>query len=285
MTVAVLALRDVPTTLNYFIPDPETDEAPRIYVGEPPAGIKKDNLGREPRDVVVRDARGKEKEYDLSLDKSGFQFAEYVSQEKDFEDEERIKDAYYKEVEELLKKEIGAKRVFVFGHILRCAEPDFVSPPGKNIHGAAVFIHVDQTLEAAVGRVHRHLGDEAERLLKGRVRIINVWRPIRNPVAHNPLAASDWRTIDKEHDLVSVPFIHPDQRTNSGVYALRYNPNHKRYYLSDQTPDEVTLIKCYDSEVDRARFTPHSAFLDKTSPKDAPYRESIEVRCLVFDTE
>lgn len=66
---------------------------------------------------------------------------------------------------------------------------------------------------------------------------------------------------------------------------MKYNPNHKWYYLSNQTPEEVTLIKCYDSEVNRARLTPHSAFLDATSPKEAPHRESIEVRALVFDSE
>jgi hypothetical protein len=31
-----------------------------------------------------------------------------------------------------------------------------------------------------------------------------------------------------------------------------------------------------------ARFTPHSAFIDPTAPTDAPPRESIEVRTLVF---
>ena len=32
----------------------------------------------------------------------------------------------------------------------------------------------------------------------------------------------------------------------------------------------------------RARFTPHSALDDPTTPEDAPQRESIEVRTLVF---
>lgn len=71
----------------------------------------------------------------------------------------------------------------------------------------------------------------------------------------------------------------------SGTFSVKYNPQHRWYYLSNQTPDEVTLIKCYDSETDRARLTPHSAFLDASSPKEAPHRESIEIRCLVFDTE
>ena len=144
------------------------------------------------------------------------------------------------------------------------------------------FVHVDQTPKAGVARVQYHLPKDADRLLKSRVRIINVWRPIHHPVAHKPLAVSDWRYLD-ENDLVSVRFIYPHRE--GSTYSVRYNPNHRWYYPSNQTPDEVTLIKCYDSEEDRARLTPHSAFLDTTAPKDAPHRESIEVRALVFDTE
>ena len=143
-------------------------------------------------------------------------------------------------------------------------------------------VHIDQTFDASVARVHRHLGPDAERLLKGRVRIINVWRPIANPVAHKPLAVADWRTLDHA-DLVKTALHYP-HRTGY-VYSVRYNPKLEWYYLGGQTPDEVTLIKCYDSETDRARLTPHTAFTDVGSPKEAPHRQSIEVRVLVFDTE
>ena len=48
-------------------------------------------------------------------------------------------------------------------------------------------------------------------------------------------------------------------------------------------PDEALLLKCSDTKTDvPARFTPHSAFIDPTAPADAPPRESIEVRTLVF---
>jgi hypothetical protein len=46
--------------------------------------------------------------------------------------------------------------------------------------------------------------------------------------------------------------------------------------------DEAMLIKCFDSEPGRARFTAHTAFDDPTSLPDAAPRESIEVRTLVF---
>ena len=120
--------------------------------------------------------------------------------------------------------------------------------------------------------------------MKGRVRIINVWRPIHHPVAHKPLAVSDWRYLD-QNDLVPVRFIYPHRE--GSTYSVRYNPEHKWYYLSDQTPDEVTLIKCFDSEVREgcARLTPHSAFVDPTTPSDKPHRQSIELRALLFDVE
>ncbi|EMD31101.1 hypothetical protein CERSUDRAFT_163525 [Gelatoporia subvermispora B] len=275
-TATVLTPGDVPTSLNYYAPIGE--ERPYNYAYEAPQGIPKSNVGTDPHPAVIHDVRGKEDT--VSLDTTGFQFTKHVSEEKDFLDEELIKTRYYKEVEELLKKEVGAKRVFIFDHIIRRKPGGNGNDPAR---GPALLVHIDQTFEASVNRVHYHLGDEAERLLKGRVRIINVWRPIGNPVYHKPLAVADWRTLDKENDLVPVRLIYPHRE--GATFSVRYNPDHRWYYLSNQTPDEVLFIKCYDSEEDKARLTPHTAFPDSTSPEDAPQRESIEVRTLVFDTE
>ncbi|KZT09387.1 uncharacterized protein LAESUDRAFT_647013 [Laetiporus sulphureus 93-53] len=278
-TAATLTPHDVPTTLNYYAP--VGNEAPFQYVETPPEGKPQNNIGLDPHPVVIQDARGRESEY--SIDTTGFQFVKHVSAEKEFDDDERIKTVYYKEVEELLKREVGAKRVYIFDHTISgeltmtTIGSFLTNAPSKE------RVHIDQTFDASVKRVHYHLGDEADRLLKGRVRIINVWRPIHHPVAHKPLAVSDWRYLDTEHDLVSVRFIYPHRE--GSTFSVRYNPDHHWYYLSNQTPEEVTLIKCYDSEVDRARLTPHSAFPDPTSSPEAPHRESIEIRCLVFDTE
>jgi len=275
---APLPPRDIQTVFNYY--SPIGTEAPYQYVYDPPKDTPSNNIGADPHPAVVHDARGKEQE--LNIDNAGFQFVKHVSKEKEFLDDEKIEKEYYKEVEELLKKEVGAKRVFIFDHTVR-RKPGTTAAPGKIVRGPVERVHIDQTFDASVARVHRHLGDDAPRLLEGRVRIINVWRPIGHPVAHKPLAVSDWRHLDPENDLVPVRFIYPDRV--GGTYTVKYNPNHQWYYLSNQTPEEVTLIKCYDSELDKARLTPHSAFLDETSPKEAPHRESIEIRALVFDRE
>ncbi|KAF9242504.1 hypothetical protein BU15DRAFT_43785 [Melanogaster broomeanus] len=277
MTIEILASRDVQTMLNYYVPT--DDQPPYYYVDEPPAGVARTNTSDDTHPVVIHDARGKGDTFGLDI--SGFQFVNYPSVEKDFDflDEEKIKTAYYAEVEEILRKYAGAKRIFIFDHTIR-RSPDAQIAPSK---ARRKRVHVDQTPAAAALRVQHHLGDDAERLLEGRYRIINVWRPIGNTVAHDPLAVADYRSIDPEADLVSSRLIYPNRE--GFTFNVNYNPRHKWYYLSDQTPDEITLIKCFDSDLDKARLTPHSAFKDNTSPPDAPQRQSIEVRALVFDSE
>ncbi|KAI5116427.1 hypothetical protein M0805_008898 [Coniferiporia weirii] len=85
------------------------------------------------------------------------------------------------------------------------------------------------------------------------------------------------------HDLVPVRFIYLDRV--GGTYSVKYNPKLQWHYLSDQRPDGVTLIKCFDSDERKARLTSHTAFADTSSPESAPKRQSIEVRTLVFDLE
>ena len=47
-------------------------------------------------------------------------------------------------------------------------------------------------------------------------------------------------------------------------------------------PDEVLLLKCYDSRKDgRARFMPHTGFKNPGCPREFVPRESIEARTLV----
>ncbi|KAI0647776.1 hypothetical protein C8Q79DRAFT_999371 [Trametes meyenii] len=261
-TVSVLTPHDVPTTLNYFAPINDDPPYRYIYVS-PPEGKPEHNLGDDPRQVVVHDARGREDEF--SLDVHGFQFARHVSAEKEFADEEAVTNGYYKEVEELLKNVTGGKRVLIFDHTIRFER-----------------VHIDQTYEASIKRVRQLVGDDADRLLKSRVRLINVWRPIGNPVFHKPLAVSDWRGLH-EKDLVPVRYLYPNRE--GATFSVRYNPEHTWWYLAQQTPEEVTLIKCYDSETDRARLTPHTAFWDQGSPTDAPHRQSIEIRAFIFDEE
>lgn len=114
------------------------------------------------------------------------------------------------------------------------------------------------------------------------MQIINVWRPIHT-IHKDPLTVAEAHSVP-EKDLVPVALIYPDRRGET--FTVKPNPGHRWHFLHEQTPEEVLLIKCFDTKEDgRARRVPHTAFVDeKYSNKDGEWeeRESIEVRCLVF---
>jgi len=124
------------------------------------------------------------------------------------------------------------------------------------------------------------MGDEAETLLRGRYAFINLWRPIKGPVVDMPLAYGDARSIAYS-DFVGSDLIYPDRRGET--YAVRYSPAHRWFYAPLMRRDEAALLKCFDSvKSGVARFSPHTAFVDPNTPKDAPPRESIEIRTIAF---
>lgn len=81
-------------------------------------------------------------------------------------------------------------------------------------------------------------------------------------------------------DLLPVQLIYPDRVGET--FTVKWNESHKWFFLREQSPEEVLLIKCFDSKTDgRARRAPHSAFVDEEFENESK-RESIEVRALVF---
>ena len=139
-------------------------------------------------------------------------------------------------------------------------------------------MHIDQSYDAGPERVEYELPEEAAQLMQSRYQIINAWRPIKT-VRKDPFAVADARSV-AEDDLVPVQLVFPDRIGET--FAVKANESHRWHYLREMTPDEVLLIKCFDSETDgRARRAPHSAFVDKGMLEEAD-RESIEVRALVF---
>ena len=109
--------------------------------------------------------------------------------------------------------------------------------------------------------------------------IIQVWRPIKT-VLKDPLGVADAHSV-AESDLIGAALIYPQRKGET--YVVKPNPAHRWYFKYAQQPDEVTLIKCYDSVTAPgvARRVPHSAFVD-SAEEDKEQRESIEVRTLVF---
>lgn len=265
----------VTAELNYLAPTPGK---PRTYALDPPPGKPKSTALPEPHLLPIFDARPIAKE--LSLDREGFALVRHPTVVKDFYDDREVRNVYYPAVEAFLRATLNADRVFIFDHTVRKRTEGAPDVRDGTPRQPATRVHVDQTHLSGRNRVLEHLPDEAEQLLKGRVQVINLWRPIRGPVLDAPLAMADGRTVDPD-DLIASDLIYPDRKGET--YSVRYNPGHRWYYVPRMTADEALLLKCYDSATDgRTRFGPHTAFIDPTTPADAAPRESIEVRTLVF---
>ncbi|KAB5569950.1 hypothetical protein GE09DRAFT_1186049 [Coniochaeta sp. 2T2.1] len=261
---------DVATTLNYY---KDTGAAPApTYAGKPETYDRP----TEPLDVVVKDITGEESKY--TLDSHGFQIYHHESKEKDFLDDDKIKAEYYPEIDQLLKDATGAVRTFIFDHTIRRQPPAKPTDTTPALRGPVRRVHIDQSYRASESRVDHHLPREAAELHKKRFQIINVWRPIKT-IYKDPLAVADSHSVPEE-DLVPIPLIYPNR--NGETLSVRPNPDHRWYFKYAQRPDEVTLIKCYDTLNDgRARRVPHTAFVNPDE-EDKEDRESIEVRALVF---
>ena len=190
----------------------------------------------------------------------------------DWNSEEKIKNVFYPEVSKLLLERVpGANRIFLFDHTIRRAR--------ANAHRMPVTrVHIDQTPRSTQWRVEYHLPDEAEELLKGRYRIINVWRPLNGPVYSHPLGVADTSTV-QDQDLVPVEHRYP-HRTGETA-AVKFNEEQRWKYWSGMENDERLLLLCFDSDME-GRRVPHTAFVDHRTAEGAPPRESIEVRALVF---
>jgi hypothetical protein len=268
-------LPHIEATLNYLAP---TTERPRNFTFDPPPGVPRSNAAHEARTVPIHDARPLAS--DISLDREGFAVLRQSSAVQDFWDEEEVRRVYYPEVQRVLAEATGATKVFIFDHTLRRRVRGVADRAPGTPRQPATRVHVDHTAKSGPQRVRDFFGDEAAELLRGRVQVINLWRPIRGPLRDAPLAVCDASSVASV-DLVPSDLVY--QHRVGETYNVTYNPAHRWFYVPEMQPDEALLLKCYDSATDgRARFVPHTAFEDPTAPADVLPRESIEIRTLVF---
>lgn len=255
------------------------------------SGEKPESYGGVSQTVADQQRKGKYVEHNmpihnarliadqLSLEREGFILVNHETKVKDFYDEDEVRAVYYKETEELVKRTSGAKRVLVFDHTLRAGDDDIRAE--KQVSGPVRNAHNDYTEWSGPQRVRDLLpADEAEELLKRRFAVIQTWRATNKTIEREPLAIADARSIGMD-ELIPSARIYPNRRGE--VYHSTFNPAHRWYYFPKMQRNEAMVFKCYDSMKDgRARWTAHCAFDHPSSPKDAPPRESIEMRTLAF---
>lgn len=261
----------VTATLTFFKP-PEDSSTPFQYVEEPPAGKPKRNFSDALEEVPITDIRGSETDY--TLDVQGFQAISSVpsSNDIDWNSDASVKEQYYPNVEALLLQHVqGASRIHIFDHTIRRTGPDAPRAP-------VTRVHIDQTPTSALGRVSLHLPPEdAKALLKGRVRIINVWRPLNGAVESFPLAFADSSSVP-DSALVATELRYPNRTGETA--GVKRTEGQKWLYWSGIDDNERLFLQCFDTE--KGARVPHCAFIDPRSTEDSKPRESIEVRALVF---
>ncbi len=130
------------------------------------------------------------------------------------------------------------------------------------------------------GREQHYTEAEADAKMSRRFVSINLAKPMET-VRQNPFVLCAWPSFADQ------PYI-----TNYRIYDDRvgettrftYRPGHEWYWFPQQRPDEVSMLKCYDSITDGSvsRWSFHSACIDPTAPEDAPCRKNVVVRSFVF---
>jgi hypothetical protein len=253
-----------------------------------------------PHAVQIRDGRSIKDHF--SLDVHGFVLAPRGSSVRDFFDKEEVDRTYLGEVEDTIKALTGATRVVSRGWMVRTSgdmsrhqrqvvgytHQGGVQPPASEAH-------VDFTpriAERMASQVYRDTFPEGQ----GYTRFIatSLWRAFSEPPQDWPLALCDARSVG--HDEGTPNTLHivdqlPDEKTmlrdipeeESLIAAaiFHYNPNHRWWYFSNMTRDEVVLLKFHDSDRSKAMRVPHTAFRDTTFPNAKP-RSSIECRSFAF---
>jgi hypothetical protein len=257
--------------------------APMTYVvrGEKaifyPADRSRSYWPTEMHEVTITDMRPIADE--LSFERNGFCLVNEPSAVKNFYDPEEVERDYLPEIVDLVTRLTGAAKVITFGTMLRSNDPKVGD--GRLPSFGAHIDYGDRTVRQVTKDI---LGEEeAEKWLKGRFMLINLWRPIRT-VERVPLALCDASTVHREDIFESEVRggLGDPGRPSLYGFNLAYSPVHRWYYVPQMRPDEILAFKLFDSDSSQVQLTAHSAFEDPETRPDAPARESIEIRTISY---
>ena len=278
--------KDVRVRLHYLKADPLYDTTtPKQIVPEWQDLKQESNVkleaGPEER---LHDVRGHEK--DFTLDEHGFQYVHAPTSFKDWSSQPEIGRVHLHELEGLLRKEVdGADEILFYDARLRQETETGVKVSGLSYKPFARQVHTDNTESSVISKIYNLTDMKADYYLQGRVRIINIWRPIKHPVYDCGLAVADGSKL-REGDVIECNRHRADTgRFWDTMGVVKHREGFEWHYMSLQDEPDVLLFKNYDSATDvPARWCLHTAFdlPAEDIPPNAPTRESIEVRALVF---
>jgi len=254
--------------------------------------------GRTTKTVQVKDGR---KENNLTLDEAAFELVGCPTglATEDFykiqAGDETLKEKYFKEVSDFVKRKIGCDKVVCFQSQVRNEEKS-----GNILNGQKKVDkyltgkpHVDSTSIDTEMRALGLLEKENDTTKYQRVLNVNLWRSIsKDPIQNHHLAMMDERSAVKPDDYLINDVVFPKPTTGDGyekgyisTYGLssRHSEHHKWFYFPSMTKSEGILFKQHDTDFTKiGRTCFHTAVYDPNASSDAPPRESIEVRMMCY---
>ncbi len=160
---------------------------------------------------------------------------------------------------------------------MRASDPELCEV--KNIRDPAFLVHNDYTSNSGFVCLRENLDDDAEALAEGRFQIVNVWRPLTDPVEDYPLALCDARSLSVG-DVVDTERRAPNH--TGEIQLALHDARQHWYYYPQIRPPEVLLFKTFDSIDGVHPCSIHSAIRLPDAPADARPRASVETRAFVF---
>ena len=235
------------------------------------------------------------------MDKLGLSLASCESQCQNFYDSEEVRSVFYAEMEQLLLAFFpDARDALVFNHDVfdkdydgdRTEDQD-AKNPGVNANYANL-VHNDLNDNSGrvrcrelltrnlrnFGREQHYTEAEADEKMSRRFMSINLAKPMET-VEQNPFVLCAWPSF-ADQPYINNYRVYDDRVGETTRFT--YRPSHEWYWLPQQQPNEVSMLKCYDSVTDGSvsRWSFHSASIDHSAPEDARCRKNVVVRSFVF---
>ena len=284
-------------------------DAARVYEAERLRKAEEDNRHLNlyfPQ--VMRDARRIE-EYHPGIspsspecmDKLGVSLAHLDSACGNFYDSAEVERVFYPEIEKLLLDFFpGATDALVYNHDVfdkdyagdRTEDQD-AKNPGVNARYANL-VHNDLNDNSGrvrcrelltqnlrnFGRQQNYTEAEADDKMSRRFMSINLAKPMET-VEQFPFVLCAWPSF-ADQAYINNYRIYDDRVGETTRFT--YRKDHEWYWFPRQQPNEVSMLKCYDSVTDGSvsRWSFHTACVDPTVPRDAPCRKNVVVRSYIF---
>jgi len=221
-----------------------------------------------PTDIKVADIR--HSDFQPSLAQDGMVFLNQPSSVRDFESNNLWQESYDRELQDLLKAQIGACEVIVFDHTVRIDDPEAPRRPARNVHNDYSKAGAEERLTDLVGAAR------AEEFHAAGYGFVNVWRPVERVITTSPLGFIRPSSVEAD-DWMDIGLVYPDRFGQ--ILGVAANKGHEWFYQSAMTPDEIVVFNIYDN-----RGRPQLAHSALDLPGDARAtlpRKSIESRTLV----